>query len=74
MHGIRQCRWHRSEVSRQLGASRLPAVALMVYAGHEHPLRALGAGYAIHLSKPVGIPELLSAIAQLAGQRAKPAL
>jgi CheY-like chemotaxis protein len=52
--------------------SRLPAVALTAYAGREHRLRALDAGYAMHLSKPVGIPELLSAVAQLAGQRAKP--
>jgi hypothetical protein len=29
------------------------------------------AGYAMHLSKPVGIPELLAAIAQLAGQGTK---
>ena len=29
------------------------------------------AGYAMHLSKPVGIPELLAAVARLAGQRAK---
>ena len=50
---------------------RLPAVALTAYAGREHRLRALDAGYAMHLSKPVGIPELLAAIAQLAGQGTK---
>ena len=62
---------HQLRLRRESRGSRLPAVALTAYAGREHRLRALDAGYAIHLSKPVGIPELLTAIAQLAGQGAK---
>ena len=63
---LHQLRLHPSSRGR-----RLPAVALTAYAGREHRLRALDAGYAMHLSKPVGIPELLTAIAQLAGQGTK---
>ena len=48
------------------GGGRVPAVALTAYARAEDRLRALRAGYQMHLSKPVELAELTSVIASLA--------
>ena len=47
------------------GGGRVPAVALTAYARAEDRLRALRAGYQMHLSKPVELAELTSVIASL---------
>jgi PAS domain S-box-containing protein len=46
-----------------------PAIALTAYAGGDDRVRALSAGFDIHMAKPVGIAELRAAVARLAGQR-----
>jgi CheY-like chemotaxis protein len=46
-----------------------PAIALTAYAGTEDRIRALSAGFDLHLAKPVQLPELRAAVARLAGQR-----
>jgi PAS domain S-box-containing protein len=46
-----------------------PAIALTAYAGTEDRIRALSAGFDMHLAKPVQIRELRVAVARLAGQR-----
>lgn len=43
----------------------MPAIALTAFAQSEDRQRALAAGYAVHMSKPVEPPELFSAIRQL---------
>lgn len=43
----------------------IPAIALTAYARSEDRLRALDAGFQVHLSKPVNAQELVSVIAQL---------
>jgi PAS domain S-box-containing protein len=45
---------------------RLPAVALTAYARVEDRMRALGAGFQMHVAKPVEPDELVSAVAALA--------
>ena len=55
---------------RALSADRggsTPAVALTAYARAEDRLRALSAGYHIHLAKPITGPELAAAVANVAG-------
>jgi CheY-like chemotaxis protein len=42
---------------------------LTAYAGGEDRVRALAAGFDLHMPKPVGIDELRAAVARLAGQR-----
>lgn len=60
---------------RQLRARRpedgglTPAIAITAYAGAEDRIRALSAGFDLHLSKPVQLSELRFAVARLAGQR-----
>jgi len=60
---------------RQLRARRpeegglTPAIAITAYAGPEDRIRALSAGFDLHLSKPVQLSELRVAVARLAGQR-----
>jgi CheY-like chemotaxis protein len=44
----------------------VPAVALTAYAGREDRERALAAGFAAHLSKPVAADELIATLARLA--------
>jgi CheY-like chemotaxis protein len=52
-----------------VGASRqIPAIALMPFARSEDRMRALGAGYQMHLSKPVEPAELVTVLASLAGR------
>ncbi len=43
-----------------------PALALTAYARTEDRLRALSAGYQVHLSKPVDRTELAAVVARLA--------
>ena len=54
----------------------LPAIALTAYARAEDRMRAMRAGYQVHLAKPVEPAELLAAIASVAGlieaQRRRP--
>jgi PAS domain S-box-containing protein len=45
---------------------RIPAVALTAYAGVEDRMRALSAGYQIHIPKPVEPAELTTVVANLA--------
>jgi PAS domain S-box-containing protein len=57
---------------RQLPAERggkIPAAALTAYAGIENQKRALSAGYHVHIPKPIGPAELITAVARLADQR-----
>jgi len=56
---------------RALSADRggsTPAVALTAYTRAEDRLRALSAGYQIHLAKPITGPELVAAVANLVGR------
>jgi CheY-like chemotaxis protein len=46
-----------------------PAIALTAYARSEDQLRAVQAGFQMHLSKPVEPEELVSAIASVVGKR-----
>jgi CheY-like chemotaxis protein/anti-sigma regulatory factor (Ser/Thr protein kinase) len=47
------------------GQSRLPAVALSAYAREEDRARSLGAGFDVHLTKPLDYGALLQAIADV---------
>ncbi len=61
---------------RALGASaggRVPALALTAYASAEDRQRVLGAGYQMHLAKPVEPADLVAAVAALASGRTRPA-
>lgn len=56
---------------RALSADRggsTPAVALTAYTRAEDRLRALSAGYHVHLAKPITGPELAAAVANAAGR------
>jgi PAS domain S-box-containing protein len=60
---------------RQLPKERggeIPAAALTAYAGVEDRMRALSAGYQIHIPKPVEPDELITVVANLAGRYAVP--
>jgi PAS domain S-box-containing protein len=59
---IREIR--RADASGQ----RLPAVALTAYARTEDRMRALAAGFQMHVAKPVEPQELLMVVANLAGR------
>lgn len=51
---------------------RIPAAALSALAGVEDRQRALAAGFQMHVTKPVDIDGLLSAVVQLAAMRRAP--
>jgi CheY-like chemotaxis protein len=51
---------------------RIPAAALTAYAGVEDRMRALSAGYQLHIPKPVEPDELITVVANLAGRYAVP--
>jgi signal transduction histidine kinase/DNA-binding response OmpR family regulator len=51
--------------------SKIPAVALTAYASVEDRLRALAAGFQMHVTKPLEPDELIAAVANLAGRSAK---
>ena len=50
---------------------QIPAIALTAYARSEDRLRALSAGYQIHLPKPIEPEHLIAAIASLAKRTEK---
>jgi PAS domain S-box-containing protein len=50
----------------------IPAAALTAYAGVEDRMRALSAGYQLHIPKPVEPAELTTVVANLAGRYAVP--
>jgi CheY-like chemotaxis protein len=59
------------EEVRSFPASRggtIPAVALTAYARTEDRLRALRAGYQMHVPKPIEYAELITVIASLVGR------
>jgi CheY-like chemotaxis protein len=47
---------------------KIPAIALTAYAKQEEKLKALAAGFQIHLPKPADLNELVSSVATLAGR------
>jgi CheY-like chemotaxis protein len=47
---------------------KIPAIALTAYARTEDRLRALRAGYQMHICKPVELAELVAVIASLIGR------
>ncbi|MDT5060942.1 MAG: hypothetical protein QOH63_1401 [Acidobacteriota bacterium] len=49
-------------------SGQIPAVALTAYASHEDGLRALAAGFQMHIAKPVDPEELVNIIANIAGR------
>ncbi len=51
-----------------LRGRRLPALALTAYGRAEDRIRALAAGFNLHLGKPVSPAELVLAVASLAGR------
>ena len=65
--GYQLIRELRLRPSQQGGA--VPAVALTAYARTEDRLRALRAGFQLHLSKPVQPAELVTVVASLAARR-----
>jgi PAS domain S-box-containing protein len=54
-----------------MGATQIPAVALTAYARVEDRMRALAAGYQMHIAKPAEPAELAAVIASLAGSLTK---
>jgi len=58
------------EASQGVSADRIPAIALTVYGRSEDRLRALQAGFQMHIAKPVEPAELAVIIASLATRRA----
>jgi CheY-like chemotaxis protein len=50
---------------------RLPAIALTAYAREEDRVRALRAGFQMHVAKPINPAELVTVIASLAGRIGK---
>jgi CheY-like chemotaxis protein len=60
---------------RSLGpdaGGKVPALALTAYARSEDRMRAVGAGYQMHVAKPVEPAELILMVASLAGRTAAP--
>ena len=52
--------------------SRIPAIAVSAYAREEDRIRALSAGFQMHLVKPFDPAELLAAVGRVAGERRVP--
>jgi PAS domain S-box-containing protein len=61
---IRRVREHSNEQNR-----RMPAIALTAYARFEDRLKALRAGYQMHVPKPVELAELVAVIASIVERR-----
>jgi len=57
------------EAERDAEAGHIPAVALTAYERSEDRLRALQAGFLLHVAKPVELPELVMVIASLTRNR-----
>lgn len=51
---------------------KIPAIALTAFARSEDRTRALGAGFQVHVSKPVEPSELVVTVASVAGRTAQP--
>jgi CheY-like chemotaxis protein len=60
---IEQVRRHRNPIVR-----RLPAAALTAYARSDDRMKALRAGFQIHLAKPIDPAELVTTVAALVRQ------
>src|SRR5262249_32946089 len=58
--------------STPVGQSVIPAIALTAYARVEDRLRALSAGFLIHMAKPVEPGELMAVVASLASRAYAP--
>ena len=56
---------HRIRENESELGSRLPAIALTAHAKSEDRIRALTAGYQVHIPKPVDPAELVSVVASL---------
>jgi CheY-like chemotaxis protein len=56
------------QTEADLGQKALPALALTAYAKAEDRVRALAAGYHVHLSKPVDPEEFALVVASLIGR------
>jgi PAS domain S-box-containing protein len=65
---VRKLRMLEQKTGRQI-----PAIALTAYARHEDQLQVLAAGFQMHLAKPIGPSELVTAAAALI-QPSKPAI
>jgi CheY-like chemotaxis protein len=63
---IRKVRLLDAEQGRQI-----PAVALTAYARAEDRINALGAGFQLHIAKPINPEELAAVVANLAGRAEK---
>ncbi len=50
------------------GGGRIPAIALTAYARVEDRVRALNAGFQVHVPKPIEPVELVAVVASLAGR------
>ncbi len=48
---------------------QLPVIALTAFAREEDRLRALEAGFSLHLTKPIELSSLVAAVAELSGRR-----
>ena len=59
------------EAEQGAAADRIPAIALTAYGRSEDRLRALRAGFQMHVAKPVEPTELAVIIASLATRRAR---
>ena len=60
---------------RALGADKggaLPAIALTAFARSEDRIRALRAGFAVHVSKPVEPSEIVATVASVAARNRRP--
>jgi CheY-like chemotaxis protein len=61
----------RNVRAREAGTqSRIPAVALTAHARVEDRLRALSAGYQVHVAKPIEPAELVAVLASLVDRKA----
>ncbi|HEV7904254.1 MAG TPA: ATP-binding protein [Pyrinomonadaceae bacterium] len=56
----------------EAGAGRIPAIALTAYARVEDRVRALNAGFQVHVPKPIEPAELVAVVASLTGRTGKP--
>jgi signal transduction histidine kinase len=52
----------------EAGTSRIPAIALTAYARLEDRVRALNAGFQVHVPKPIEPAELIAVVASLTGR------
>jgi PAS domain S-box-containing protein len=57
------------KVREQKSVEDIPAIALTAYARLEERIKALAAGYQMHIPKPVGQAEIVSAVAKVAGRK-----